>query len=221
MDNTIIMAASQGGIISSMTDWLVSLMSQMGGIGVAVAVFLENLFPPIPSEVILPLAGVTASQGKMGLVEAIVWATAGSLIGALVLYAIAAAIGSQRIRRLFDIMPLVQASDIDTADFWFARYGGSSVLIGRVIPVVRSLISIPAGLARMGLARFIGLTVLGSAVWNTVLVMAGFALGQRWQVILSFLDRFQSVVIVLLAALIVWYLVVSVRRALLARDTQS
>lgn len=204
-----------------MTDWLVSLMSQMGGIGVAVAVFLENLFPPIPSEVILPLAGVTASQGKMGLVEAIVWATAGSLIGALVLYAIAAAIGSQRIRRLFDIMPLVQASDIDTADSWFARYGWSSVLIGRVIPVVRSLISIPAGLARMGLARFIGLTVLGSAVWNTVLVMAGFALGQRWQVILSFLDRFQSVVIVLLAALIVWYLVVSVRRALLARDTQS
>lgn len=221
MDNTIIMAASQGGIISSMTDWLVSLMSQMGGIGVAVAVFLENLFPPIPSEVILPLAGVTASQGKMGLVEAIVWATAGSLIGALVLYAIAAAIGSQRIRRLFDIMPLVQASDIDTADSWFARYGWSSVLIGRVIPVVRSLISIPAGLARMGLARFIGLTVLGSAVWNTVLVMAGFALGQRWQLILSFLDRFQSVVIVLLAALIVWYLVVSVRRALLARDTQS
>ncbi len=221
MDNTIIMAASQGGIISSMTDWLVSLMSQMGGIGVAVAVFLENLFPPIPSEVILPLAGVTASQGKMGLVEAIVWATAGSLIGALVLYAIAAEIGSQRIRRLFDIMPLVQASDIDTADSWFARYGWSSVLIGRVIPVVRSLISIPAGLARMGLARFIGLTVLGSAVWNTVLVMAGFALGQRWQVILSFLDRFQSVVIVLLAALIVWYLVVSVRRALLARDTQS
>ena len=221
MDNTIIMAASQGGIISSMTDWLVSLMSQMGGIGVAVAVFLENLFPPIPSEVILPLACVTASQGKMGLVEAIVWATAGSLIGALVLYAIAAAIGSQRIRRLFDIMPLVQASDIDTADSWFARYGWSSVLIGRVIPVVRSLISIPAGLARMGLARFIGLTVLGSAVWNTVLVMSGFALGQRWQVILSFLDRFQSVVIVLLAALIVWYLVVSVRRALLARDTQS
>lgn len=221
MDNTIIMAVSQGGIISSMTDWLVSLMSQMGGIGVAVAVFLENLFPPIPSEVILPLAGVTASQGKMGLVEAIVWATAGSLIGALVLYAIAAAIGSQRIRRLFDIMPLVQASDIDTADSWFARYGWSSVLIGRVIPVVRSLISIPAGLARMGLARFIGLTVLGSAVWNTVLVMAGFALGQRWQLILSFLDRFQSVVIVLLAALIVWYLVVSVRRALLARDTQS
>ena len=95
MDNTIIMAASQGGIISSMTDWLVSLMSQMGGIGVAVAVFLENLFPPLPSEVILPLAGVTASQGKMGLVEAIVWATAGSLIGALVLYAIAAAIDHQ------------------------------------------------------------------------------------------------------------------------------
>ncbi|MEJ5922203.1 DedA family protein [Bifidobacterium thermophilum] len=221
MDNTIIMAASQGGIISSITDWLVSLMSQMGGIGVAVAVFLENLFPPIPSEVILPLAGVTASQGKMGLVEAIVWATAGSLIGALVLYAIAAAIGSQRIRRLFDIMPLVQASDIDTADTWFARYGGLSVLIGRVIPVVRSLISIPAGLARMGLARFIGLTVLGSAVWNTALVMAGYALGQRWQVIVSFLDRFQVVVIVLLAALIVWYLVVSVRRALLARDTQS
>ena len=183
------------------TDWLVSLMTMMGALGTGVAVFLENLFPPIPSEVILPLAGFAAAQGRMTLVAAIGGATVGSVAGALVLYGVAYAIGAERIRRLFDLMPLTDASDIDKANAWFARYGLLAVLLGRVIPIVRSLVSIPAGIAKSGLLGFAALTAVGSLVWNTLLVMAGYLLGGRWCTILGFLDRFQYAVAVLIALL--------------------
>lgn len=210
---------STGGFVGAMTAWLVGLMSVMGGLGTGVAVLLENLFPPIPSEVILPLAGFTAAQGRMTLVEAIGGATAGSVIGALMLYGIAYAIGAERMRRLFDRMPLTDASDIDKANDWFARYGLASVLIGRVIPIVRSLISIPAGIARTDLARFTLLSALGSAVWNTVLVMAGYLLGAGWCSILGFLDRFQYAVAAVVLVLLVWYVVTKVRARMAARES--
>ncbi|PLS26295.1 DedA family protein [Bifidobacterium parmae] len=200
-----------------MTNWLVGLMSVMGGLGTGVAVLLENLFPPIPSEVILPLAGFTAAQGRMTLAEAIGGATAGSVIGALMLYGVAYAIGAERMRRLFDRMPLTDATDIDKANAWFARYGLLSVLIGRVIPIVRSLISIPAGIASTDLARFTLLTAVGSAVWNTILVMAGYLLGAGWCSILGLLDRFQYAVAAVALAALVWYVVVKVRSRLAAR----
>ena len=209
---------STGGFIGAITDWLVGLMSAMGWLGTGVAVFLENLFPPIPSEVILPLAGFTAAQGRMTLVEAIGGATAGSVVGALALYGVAYAIGAERMRRLFDRMPLTDASDIDKANDWFSRYGLASVLIGRVIPIVRSLISIPAGIARTDLLRFTLLTTLGSAVWNTIIVMAGYVLGAGWCSILGFLDRFQYAVAGIVAVLLVWYVVVKVRARMAARE---
>lgn len=200
------------GFIGAITDWLISLMSSMGGAGTGIAVLLENLFPPIPSEVILPLAGFTAAQGRMSLVEAIVGATIGSVVGALLLYLLAAAIGAPRMRRLFDRMPLTDAHDIDTANRWFERYGLASILVGRLIPIVRSLISIPAGIARSPLPRFVALTTVGSLAWNTILVMAGYLLGAQWCVILGFLDTFQYVVAALLVVLIAWYVVVKLRR---------
>ncbi|NMN01137.1 DedA family protein [Bifidobacterium sp. DSM 109958] len=202
-----------GGVIGAVTDWLVSVMSVMGGVGTGIAVFLENLFPPIPSEVILPLAGFTAAQGHMTLLEAIVGATFGSVVGALALYGVAYAIGADRIRRLFDRMPLTDASDIDKANAWFARYGSLAVLVGRVIPIVRSLISIPAGLAKTNLVGFALLTTLGSAVWNTILVMAGYLLGAQWCGILGFLDRFQLVAAGVIVLLCAWYVVAKVRSA--------
>ncbi|OZG67533.1 DedA family protein [Bifidobacterium eulemuris] len=211
--DTLQYTTGTGGVIDSITTWLVDLMAAMGGFGTGVAVFLENLFPPIPSEVILPLAGFTAAQGHMSLPEAIIGATIGSVAGALTLYAIAYAIGAERMRRLFDWLPLTEASDIDKANDWFERYGSPSVLVGRVIPIVRSLISIPAGIASMGLAWFVALTTLGSAVWNTMLVMAGYLLGSRWNTILALLDRFQIVVAILLVALIVWYAAVKLKSA--------
>ncbi|PWG65012.1 DedA family protein [Bifidobacterium callitrichidarum] len=207
---------STGGFIGAITDWLVGLMSIMGWLGTGIAVFLENLFPPIPSEVILPLAGFTAAQGHMTLVEAIGGATIGSAVGALVLYGIAYAIGANRMRRLFDLLPLTDASDIDKANAWFAKYGLVSVLIGRVIPIARSLISIPAGIARTNLLKFTLLTTLGSAVWNTILVMAGYVLGASWCSILGFLDKFQYAVAAIVVALLTWYVVVKVRSHLQA-----
>lgn len=203
--------ADTGGFIGIITNWLVGLMTLMGGLGTGVAVFLENLFPPIPSEVILPLAGFTAAQGHMTLLEAIGGATVGSVVGAWALYGIAYAIGAERMRRLFDLLPLTDATDIDKANTWFARYGSVSVLIGRVIPIVRSLISIPAGIAKTNLLRFTLLTALGSLVWNTILVMAGWALGAQWCSILGFLDRFQYGVAAIIVALIVWYVAVKIR----------
>ncbi|KAA8820451.1 hypothetical protein CSQ85_01255 [Bifidobacterium rousetti] len=218
IDNITACPISTGGFIGAITDWLVGLMSVMGGLGTGVAVLLENLFPPIPSEVILPLAGFTAAQGHMTLAEAIVGATIGSVVGALMLYGIAYAIGAERMRRLFEKMPLTDASDIDKANDWFARYGLLSVFIGRVIPIVRSLISIPAGIARTDLVRFTLLTAVGSAVWNTILVMAGYLLGAGWCSILGFLDRFQYAVAVVVVALVVWYVVVKVRAHMAARE---
>ncbi|MBT1172030.1 DedA family protein [Bifidobacterium sp. MA2] len=217
IENITACPVSTGGFIGAMTEWLVGLMSVMGGLGTGVAVLLENLFPPIPSEVILPLAGFTAAQGHMTLVEAIGGATVGSVVGALMLYGVAYAIGAERMRRLFDRMPLTDASDIDKANDWFARYGLLSVFIGRVIPIVRSLISIPAGIARTDLARFTLLTMIGSAVWNTILIMAGYLLGAQWCSILGFLDRFQYAVAAIVVALVVWYVVVKVRAHLVTR----
>ncbi|KAB7790694.1 DedA family protein [Bifidobacterium leontopitheci] len=218
IENITACPVSTGGFIGAMTDWLVGLMSVMGGLGTGVAVLLENLFPPIPSEVILPLAGFTAAQGHMTLFEAIGGATVGSVVGALMLYGIAYAIGAGRMRRLFDRMPLTDASDIDKANAWFARYGLVSVFVGRVIPIVRSLISIPAGIARTNLAKFTLLTAIGSAVWNTILVMAGYLLGAQWCSILGFLDRFQYAVAAIVVALVVWYVVVKVHARLAVKN---
>lgn len=202
--------AGQDGIFGSITSWLVSVMETVGGVGVALAIALESIFPPIPSEVILPLAGFTAARGSLHLVEAIIWATVGSLIGAWTLYGIARWVGLHRIRRAADAIPGVSGTDVDKADNWFARYGTWSVLIGRVIPVVRSLISIPAGFNRMNFLQFTGWTFLGSAVWNTVLVGAGYLLGDQWCSILGVLSVFEDVVI---AAFIVIICVVAFRWA--------
>ena len=208
---TAICPVDTGGIIGTITGSLVGIMSAAGALGAGAAVFLENLFPPIPSEVILPLAGFVAAQGRMTLAEAIFGATIGSVAGALALYGVACWIGAERLRRLFDWMPLTCADDIDKADRWFARYGSTAVLIGRVIPIVRSLVSIPAGVARLRLGRFIILTALGSTVWNTILVLTGYLLGSNWCSVLGFLDRFQIIVAFVLAGLLVWWLIARIR----------
>lgn len=156
------------------------VMEALGEVGVGVLVAVENLFPPIPSEVVLPLAGFLAAQGRLSLVLTIVAATVGSVVGALALYEMGARFGRDRLRRLVDWMPLVDLEDLDRAEAWFARYGELSVLIGRCIPVVRSLISVPAGVELMPRWRFTVLTTLGSGVWNIVFVGAGYALGARF-----------------------------------------
>lgn len=195
-----------GSVLTTIADAVVSLMETMGGPGAAIAIALENLFPPIPSEVILPLAGFTASQGDLSLVGAILWTILGSVTGALLLYAIGAWLGIRRLRAVAVRLPLVRGSDIDATEAWFARHGTKAVFFGRMLPIFRSLISIPAGIERMALPVFVGLTAAGSAIWNTVLILAGYLLGEQWHVVEQYIAILQWVVIAGAVALVAWFL---------------
>jgi membrane protein DedA with SNARE-associated domain len=166
--------------LGGLAGWVLDVIDAMGAVGVAALVALENLFPPLPSEVVLPLAGFLAGQGKLSLAAVLVAATVGSVVGALVLYWAGAALGRDRMRRIADRLPLMDADDVDRAQGWFDRHGRSAVLVGRLVPGVRSLVSIPAGIARMPLLPFVGYTTLGSAAYNAVLVLLGHQLGSRW-----------------------------------------
>ena len=201
----------------SVTDWIVSLMGSLGSPGAGLLVALESIFPPIPSELILPLAGFAASRGDLNVVAAVAWTTFGSLVGALVLYALGAKVGEDRLRAAARRIPLVRESDIDRVDGWFEKHGGKAVFFGRMVPGVRSLISIPAGVARMPVVRFALLSAAGSLVWNTLLISAGYALGSRWEVVQTWVSRFQEVVIVLAVLLVVAVVVRRVRENRSAR----
>ncbi|SHE56855.1 DedA family protein [Streptoalloteichus hindustanus] len=188
--------------------WVTGLMEALGAPGAGLAVALENLFPPIPSEVILPLAGFTASRGDMSLLSAILWTTLGSVVGAIALYAVGAALGRERIRAVAARLPLVKVSDLDRTEAWFARHGVKAVFLGRMIPIFRSLISVPAGVERMSVGLFLAYTTLGSLIWNTLFVLAGYALGENWNVVEEYVGVYSKVVLVVVA-LAVGYFVVS------------
>ena len=204
--------ASDGSWLTTLVDAVVSLMELIGAPGAGIAIALENLFPPLPSEVILPMAGLAASRGSFSLIEALVWTTAGSVVGAFALYALGAWLGIGRLRALAARVPLLHVEDIDRTVAWFARHGGKAVFFGRMIPIFRSLISIPAGLVRMPLWRFGLLTLAGSAVWNAVFVFAGFFLGESWHIVEAYADVLQYVVIGGTALAVGWFLVVRIRQ---------
>ncbi|EMF55752.1 DedA family protein [Streptomyces bottropensis] len=175
--------------------WIIGLMDLLGAPGAAIAVALENLFPPIPSEVILPLAGFAASTGQIGLLAALLWTTAGSVVGALALYGVGALLGRDRTVALAARLPLVKLSDIERTEAWFLRHGTKAVFFGRMIPVFRSLISVPAGVERMPLPVFALLTTLGSALWNTVFVLAGYFLGANWTEVTAIVSTYSKIVL--------------------------
>lgn len=181
-------------------------MGALGGPGAAIIVGLENVFPPIPSEIILPLAGFSASQGTFSLAAAIIWTTIGSVAGALLAYGLGRWLGPHRVRVLFDRVPLMKVEDFDKAQGWFDRHGRSSVFFGRMVPVVRCLISIPAGVARMNLAVFLLLTTGGSLVWNSIFVVGGYALGNQWYRIESVAGWFSNAVVGVIAVLLAVFL---------------
>lgn len=191
--------------------WAIEMMEKLGAPGAGLAVALENLFPPLPSEVILPLAGFAANRGDLGLFSAILFTTLGSMVGALALYGVGAALGRERTRSLAGRLPLVKVEDIDQAEGWFNRHGAKAVLIGRLVPVVRSLISVPAGVERMAVPLFLTLTAFGSLVWNSALIIAGYALGEKWHVVESSVGVLQWVVMAAAVAAVVWFVVVKVK----------
>jgi membrane protein DedA with SNARE-associated domain len=189
-----------------MFDWIAGFVEQSGYAGIALLMFAENLFPPIPSELIMPLAGFIAAQGKLGLALVILSGTAGSLAGALFWYAIGHRVGCERLRRsaarhgrLLTLSP----KDVDRAQCWFHRHGGKAVLIGRLIPAIRTLISVPAGIAQMRLLPFLIYSMVGTAFWTTLLATTGYLLESRYQAVAAYVNPASNIVLGLIA---LWYL---------------
>lgn len=198
-------------MFDKIADWATNLMETLGAPGAGLAVALENLFPPIPSEVILPLAGFTAAQGRLNLVAAVVWTTLGSVVGAAVLYGVGSALGRDRIRALTVRLPLIDVSDLDKAEGWFYRHGVKAVFLGRMIPVVRSLISVPAGIERMRIPLFLLLTGLGSLIWNTSFIAAGYVLGDNWHIVERYAGVYSKAVIVVVGLAVIIFVAIRVR----------
>lgn len=193
-----------------MFDWVVSVISGWGYPGVFVLMLLENLFPPIPSEVIMPLAGYLVGEGGLALVPTILAGTLGSMLGTSLWYVIGAWIGAERLKRwaarrgrLLTLSP----SDVNTAQAWFDRRGGLAVLFGRMIPAVRTLISVPAGIARMPLPRFLAFTLLGSALWTGVLTAAGLLLSANYARVADVIDPLSKLVVAAVVLVYLWRVV--------------
>ena len=190
---------------------MIDLMEKMGLVGAAIAVGMDNLFPPIPSEIVLPMAGLAASQGTFSLAGALFATTAGSVIGACIMYWLGRIFGRERTAWLFIKTPLLKLSDLEAAEAWFAKHGRKAVFFGRMVPIFRSLISIPAGVEKMNFSLFVLLTTIGSLIWNSIFVGAGYTLGENWHVIEPYADWFQRLVILSVLVVCGWFVVTRVR----------
>ena len=204
--------------MSTFIDWFVRwgerLVDSIGYPGLAIIMFLENVFPPIPSEPFLLGAGFATVDGKMSLSWSILAATIGSLIGATVFYYIGIVIPEARIRSLlrrYGKFALLGEDDLDRALAWFVGHGRAVVFFGRCIPLVRTLISVPAGLTRMPLPQFLAYSAAGTALWSTFLIVVGRLLGAKYEDALIYLDRFQYLVIALVAIAVATFVVVRIR----------
>lgn len=194
--------------MESIVDWAGSVVEALGYGGVALLVALENLFPPIPSELVLPLAGFVAATTDASVWGMVLAATAGSMAGAYALYGVSAAIGPNRLRLLVERHGRwlgVSGSDLDRAEAWFDGRARWVVLVARCVPLIRSLISIPAGFRRMPLKSFAGYTLVGSLVWNFALTGAGYLLGENWERAGEPVDVFGNVVLVVIGMALTWF----------------
>ena len=163
-------SSDQGGI----TGFLLDMVERLGAVGVGFAILLETVVPPIPSEAVLGLAGVLINDGRLDIVPVVLCATVGSILGAIFFYYLGRALGPRRSHAFLDRLPLVETEDVDRTFEWFERHGRSAVFLGRMVPIVRSFISVPAGVVRMPLGQFLLFTAAGSLIWNTVLVTLGW-----------------------------------------------
>jgi len=197
--------------LGGLTGWVAEVITDLGEVGVGLLVALENLVPPVPSELVLAMSGYLASAGRVNLVLVLVAATLGSVAGALALYGAGRAIGVDRLRRWLDRLPLVDAEQLDRADRWFDRYGQRAVFFGRMVPVVRSLVSVPAGAERMPLPRFITLTAAGSGMWNALFIGLGYGLGEHWQDVERYSLWFDLGILVIFGAMIATWVVKRLR----------
>ena len=192
-----------------MSDWVVRLIEQSGYLGVAFLMFLETVFPPIPSEVIMPVAGMAAAQGKMGFALAVASGTAGAMLGNIVWYLAARALGHDRLKPLIrrhGKWLTISWPEVERAHRWFDRHGVALVFIGRLIPTIRSLVSIPAGLLDMRFRNFFIASTIGTAVWTALLAGAGYKLQENFQQIGRVIGPVSNAVLIGLVVIYVWRL---------------
>ena len=210
-------------MLGDLANWVQDVINQFGYFGVALLVVIENVFPPIPSEIVLPFAGFVAQQGASAVnatadaaqsdttvIGMMIAATVGSVVGALILYFVSAAIGPERLRGFVERFGKwfgVKSSDLVRAEEWFDRRSVVAVLVGRCVPLIRSIVSIPAGFRRMKLTSFVVLTAIGSAVWNIALIGAGAVLGDQWERVGEYVGVFQWLVTAAVLVLLVRFVV--------------
>jgi membrane protein DedA with SNARE-associated domain len=202
-------------MLSGLATWVQDVIEATGYLGVALLVVIENVFPPIPSEIVLPFAGFVAQRGDASVVLMILAATIGSVVGALVLYYISAAIGPERLRQFvvrFGKWFGVKEADLVKAEQWFDRRSTTAVLAGRCVPLIRSIVSIPAGFRRMNLIPFVIYTFIGSAIWNIVLIGTGAVLGDNWESVAGYISIFQYIVIAAIAVVTIRFAVTVIKR---------
>ncbi|WP_413377480.1 DedA family protein [Alkalihalobacillus sp. 1P02AB] len=203
-----------------MENWIISVMEQLGYIGIMVLIALENLFPPIPSEVILTFGGFMTTQSDMTLIAVIFFATIGSTLGAVILYSIGSLLGLKKMEELVEkyghIIRLTKI-DLYRSYDWFDRYGPWTVFLCRLLPLIRSLISIPAGMAKMNLSLFILLSALGSLIWNTIIINIGAQVGESWDSVLVYMNAYSKIVYIIIASLIAFSLILFIRRRFFTR----
>ena len=202
-----LIAAAAAQEPTGLVGWIVDVISALGPVGVGLMVALENIFPPVPSEIVLPFAGFVAARGDGSVWLMVVASTVGSVGGAVVLYEAGRRIGQDRTRRLLCRLPLVESDEVDRAISWFHEHGSGAVFTGRFLPVVRSLVSLPAGADGMPWPRFLLLSTAGTALWNTIWVWAGYLLGRQWHRVARYSDWLNygfAAALVLIIARFVW-----------------
>ena len=195
-------------MLTDLADWVTDVINAIGYVGVALLVAIENVFPPIPSEVVLPFAGFVASDGDANLLGMVLAATVGSMVGAYLLYGIAAAVGRERLHYLIakhGRWARLSVTDLERAEAWFDRRASVALVVGRCVPVVRAVISFPAGINRMPLATFSLYTFLGSAIWNSGQILAGYLLRDRWEDVVPVMETIQWLVVGALLALVLGF----------------
>ena len=201
-------ASDEGGI----TGFLLDLVDTLGPVGVGLSILLETVVPPIPSEAVLGLAGVLIRQGQMSAVPVVLFATVGSVVGAIFFYYIGRALGPRRSHAFLDRLPLVETEDVDRTFAWFERHGRAAVFFGRMVPLVRSFISVPAGVVRMPFLQFVVYTAAGSLIWNSVLVGLGVAVGDLVYEYLDYVDLVVYTAIALGLGWLIYKRATSIRR---------
>ncbi|HLU22769.1 DedA family protein [Lederbergia graminis] len=198
-----------------MENWITEIMEQYGYTGILFLIALENVFPPIPSEVILTFGGFMTTHTKLTITGVVWFSTLGSLIGAVILYGIGYILKLERLEKIVDkwghIIRL-KREDLYKADAWFQKYGVWTVFFCRFVPLIRSLISIPAGMAKMNFGLFFLLTALGTFIWNVVLVNVGAAVGDSWEEIVGFMDIYSNIIYVILVVLFVAFIIIYIKK---------